>query len=560
MVDTVFVRTRRAYEAAIADPRAAQLARLRSLLAENATTEVGRRFGFDAIADFDAYRAAVPICTWDDVAPSVARMIAGERNVLVAEDPFFYATTSGTTGRRKLVPVTARFVDECRVANKLLYRATLKAMPQLLKGKRLSLRSPRTEPLGRGLEAGSITVALGGGFEDEEGLFDAVPVDVFFVEDFAARYLLALRFALQEHVTVASAVNPSTLVLFARTLAEHGEALAAALDDGSLGVEVAVPEVRARLQARAWRDPTAAARVRASIAAHGHARMRDALPHLAGLVCWKGGSAPWYLAQLAESYGALPVLDYGYCASEGCFGAPVGVEGAASVLVPHGHVIELAPEEELEDVRAGRRPTVLLDEAEPGRRYGVIVSTGAGLYRYDMNDIVEVTGRVGRAPLVVFRHKAGAMASLTGEKVGEAHVVDAMAKAGFHGAGFCAAPTMSPEGARWIVAIDAGASAPGDLGELARRFDAGLRAANEEYDAKRKSLRLLPACAVLLPAGAVVAHRAARVAAGAPDAHVKVPHLSADGQLLLALGIERTAPDVARALPCRASGAPEPRS
>ncbi|MBI1947075.1 MAG: GH3 auxin-responsive promoter family protein [Deltaproteobacteria bacterium] len=552
LVDTVFVRTRRAFAAAIAVPRGAQEARLRMLLADNADTEIGRRYDFARLRDLDAYRAAVPICTWDDVAPMVERMIAGERKLLVAEDPFFYATTSGTTGRRKLLPVTARFVEECRVANKLLYQTTLKAMPQLLKGKRLSLRSPKTEPLGRGLEAGSITVALGGGFEDEEGLFDAVPVDVFFVPDFATRYFLALRFSLQERVTVASAVNPSTLVLFARTLAEHGAELAAALEQGSLGVDVPDEALRARLQGRARTDAAAAGRVRASMAAHGKARMKDAFPDLAGLVCWKGGSAPWYLAQLPASYGELATLDYGYCASEGCFGAPVGVEGAASVLVPHGHVIELAPEDELDAVRAGTRPTLLLDQAEVGRRYGVIVTTGAGLYRYDMNDIVEVTGHVGKAPLVVFRHKAGAMASLTGEKVGEAHVVDAMAKAGFHGAGFCAAPTLSPEGARWVIAVDPGEQAHVDLEELARRFEAGLCAANEEYDAKRKSMRLLPAQAVLLPAGAVVAHRAARVAAGAPDAHVKVPHVSPDGQLVLALGLERTAPDVAARLPCRA--------
>lgn len=556
LVDTVFVRTRRALDEAVADVRAAQQARLLAILEENAGTEVGRRLGFAAIRSLEDWRQAAPITTWEDLAPLVDRMIAGERGLLVAEDPFFYATTSGTTGRRKLLPVTARFVEECRVANKLLYRATLKAMPQLLKGKRLSLRSPRTEALGHGREAGSITVALGGGFEDEEGLFDAVPADVFFVEDFGARYFLALRFALQERVTVASAVNPSTLLLFARTLADHGPELARALEHGELGVDVPDPVRRERLAARARPDPAAAARVRASIDAHGAARMRDALPHLAGLVCWKGGSAPWYLAQLPASYGELPTLDYGYCASEGCFGAPLSVQGAASVLVPHGHVIELAPEEDLDEVRAGRRPTVLLHEAEPGQRYGVIVTTGAGLYRYDMNDLVECTGRLGQAPLVVFRHKGGAMASLTGEKVGEAHVVDAMARSGFSGAGFCAAPVLSPQGARWVVAVDPGAAAAStDLVALARRFDEGLCAANEEYDAKRKSLRLLPALAVLLPAGAITNHRAARVAAGAPDAHVKVPHVSADGRLLLDLGLERTAPEVVAHLPCRTAGA-----
>src|SRR5690606_1473813 len=142
-----------------------------------------------------------------------------------------------------------------------------------------------------------------------------------------------------------------------------------------------------------------------------------------GLVCWKGGSAPWYLSQLPSSYGELPVLDYGYAASEGCFGAPLSTDGASSLLVPHGHFLELVPEDAIEAARAGGQASVLLDEAEPGRRYYVVVTTSGGLYRYDMNDVVEVTGRLGGAPLVVFRHKGGNMSSLTGEKLGESHVV-----------------------------------------------------------------------------------------------------------------------------------------
>lgn len=578
LVDVVFVRSKRELERAVADPRAAQELRLQKILAAHGDTEVGRKYGFANIRDLDQWRAQVPLCTWDDIAPLIDRMVAGEERVLVGEKPFFYATTSGTTGRRKLIPVTSSFVEECRVANKLLYRATLAAMPQLLHGKRLSLRSPRTEPLADGVLAGSITVALGGGFEDDEGLFDAVPVDVFFIEDFATRYFLALRFALQQEVTVCSAVNPSTLLQFARTLEERGEELALALENGLLGVDLEAllvdPKRRARLQARCRSDQDSARRIRESAATHGRARMRDAFPALAGLVCWKGGSAPWYVEKLALSYGPLPVLDYGYCASEGCFGAPLSPEGAASVLLPHGHVIELVPEGDLEAVRAGSKPTLLLHEAVVGARYLVIVTTGAGLYRYEMNDVVEVTGKLGEAPLVVFRHKGGAMASITGEKVGESHVVSAMARlmrgsfpsghASHAGslagplaalAGFVASPLLPAQGTpRWLLALDPGAGAePGDeaLMSLARAFDDALRAENEEYDAKRKSLRLDCALAVVLPRDALVHHRARRVAAGAPDAHVKVPHVSADGSLLLDLGLEQTAPALAASLPCR---------
>ncbi len=569
MVDVVFVRTKKDLERAVADPRAAQEARLQRILAAHADTEIGRKYGFGSIKNLDEFRAKVPFTTWDAMAPLVDRMLAGEENVLVGEKPFFYATTSGTTGRRKLIPVTSSFVEECRVANKLLYRATLAAMPQLLHGKRLSLRSPRTEKLAEGIEAGSITVALGGGFEDEEGLFDAVPVDVFFVDDFPTRYFLALRFALQHEVTVCSAVNPSTLLLFARTLEDRGEELALAMENGVLGIaDSAIPDAdrRARLQARCVPDEAAAKRIRESMQKNGgKARMREVFPELAGLVCWKGGSAPWYVEKLRTSYGDLPVLDYGYCASEGCFGAPISTQGAASVLVPHGHVVELVPEDDMDAVRSGdQKRTLLMDEVEVGKRYFVIVTTGAGLYRYEMNDVIEVVGKMGKAPLVVFRQKGGAMASLTGEKVGEAHVVNAMARPALASftdgiAGFVASPLL-PEGegtARWLLALDPG-EAPFDdatLVDVATAFDDALRAENEEYDAKRKSLRLAVAVACVLPKNAVVEHRARRVAAGAPDAHVKVPHVSADGRLLLDLGIDRTAPAIAAQLPCKRASA-----
>ncbi len=558
LADVVFVRTRKELARAAADPRAAQERRLRAILDAAADTEVGRRYGFRDLAGLDEYRARVPLSTWDDVEPYVNRMLAGERGLIVAEDPYFYATTSGTTGRRKLIPVTSSFVEECRVTNKVLYRTTLQSLPQLLKGKRLSMRSPKTERLNERAVAGSITVALGG-FGEEDGLLDAVPADVFFVDDFEAKYFLALRFALEQNVTVCSAVNPSTLLLFARALAERGDELALALENGVVGVDlkgIVDDARRERLESRASTDEEAAARIRKSTEAHKRARMRDVFPQLAGLVCWKGGSAPWYLDKLKESYGDVPVLDYGYCASEGMFGAPLSTEGAASVLLPHGHVVELLP---VDATPAPSQPrTVLLDEAELGKRYFVVVTTGAGLYRYQMNDVVEIVGRFDNAPLAVFLHKGGAMASVTGEKLSESHVVNAMATAtrgtGVSPQGFVAAPVL-PEGEAspyYLLAVDGDDVDEAGLLALARAFDEALRRENEEYDAKRKSLRLDAVVAARLPAAAIARFRERRVQGGAPDAHVKVPHVSADGALLLELGLDETAPALAARLPCRA--------
>jgi hypothetical protein len=544
VVDVGFSRTQRLLREACADPRAAQTARLQQILTENADTVVGRQHGFSRVRTLDDWRH-VPLCDWDDIAPVVDRMVAGERGLLVAEDPIYYATTSGTTGRRKLIPVTGGFIAECRVANRVLYRTMLQAMPALVRGKRLSMRSPKTERLSARAECGSITVALGGGVDDDN-LLDAVPTAVFSIADFSVRYAVALRFALQEPITVASAINPSTLALFAETLSTRADVLAAAAHDGTFGADDALlrsasgdivvdDAIKAALRARLRRAPQAAARLTQSASTHGRARMRDVFPMLAGLVTWKGGTSSWWLQRLRESYGDVPVLDYGYAASEGCFGAPLSTDGpgdgAASLLLPHGHLVELLPEGETDGARA-----LSLDGAEPGQRYAVVVTTSSGLYRYRMHDVVEVVGRHGSAPLAVFRHKEGTMCSITGEKLGEAHVARALSTLEWRGAGICLTPRLRDDDTPTYVAAVERADA-GDVDDLARRLDHALCAANEEYEAKRKSLRLGPVVVLVVDDGAFVAARRARVDAGAPDAHVKLPLLSPDGSVLLALGV-----------------------
>lgn len=516
-----FSRTARELDAACADPRATQTRRLLEITTRNAHTERGKALGFSDIQSLDDWRKKVPLVDWDDVAPFVDRMVNGEKNVLVDEDPIYFATTSGTTGRRKLIPVTSAFVAECRVANRVLYRSMLQAMPGIVRGKRLNMRSPKTEKLNDDKEAGSITVALGG--FDGDNAFDAVPSAVFAVKDFADRYFFALRAALQEDITVCSAINPSTLHLFAETLASRAEDLAASLDSGVVN---GVDGVN-------WKkDPTAARRVRDSAMKHGKARMRDVFPNLRGLVTWKGGASSWWLARLTESYGELPTLDYGYAASEGCFGAPLSSSNAASLLLPHGHVLELVPED--------GGDSVFLDEAVVGARYAVVVTTSSGLYRYRMHDVVEIVGKQGKAPLAVFRHKEGTMTSLTGEKLGEAHVARALEAVGGGVTGVVLAPFYKGDVPGYVAAVE------GDVDAAA--FDAALCAANEEYDAKRKSLRLAAVVVVNVAAGAFVAARKKKVDGGAPDAHVKLPMLSRDGATLVELGV---GDDVARHLPVR---------
>ena len=59
----------------------------------------------------------------------------------------------------------------------------------------------------------------------------------------------------------------------------------------------------------------------------------------------------------------------------------------------------------------------LLDELELGDRYCVVVTTNAGLYRYNTNDIVEVTGFYHKIPIVKFVGRINNFSDIVGEKL-----------------------------------------------------------------------------------------------------------------------------------------------
>ena len=84
------------------------------------------------------------------------------------------------------------------------------------------------------------------------------------------------------------------------------------------------------------------------------------------------------------------------------------------------------------------------------------------------------------------------------------------------------------------------------LDKLSDMFDKSLQMVNMEYGAKRESLRLDPMEVVLLPKGSFEKIRAEKVKHGAPDAHVKIPHISPRGTLLIDLGLKDIEPDILR--------------
>jgi len=542
----LFRRSWTRFEHATHHPREAQIERMRILASRASDTVFGKEHGFSELADLAAWQSRIPIRGWEDVEPYIARMLAGEKGVLIPDEPFFYARSSGTTGIPKSIPVTPVYLAEYRTPRRVWARQVMQAFPGLVRGKILGVHSPRVD--GRtasGVPYGSITVAMSGSPQLETHKPSAFSLDpspraLFLAEDFEAKYYFALRMAAQSDVRLAAAVNPSTLVLLAKKLDEHAEAIADDLENPrGIMLDRLSPEVRAAIEPRLRANKAAAERIRAARRSSGHVRPRDLWPSMVGCVCWKGGSAPFYLAQLAKLYPELPVMDYGFLATEGGFSIPLSPQGASGVAAVTGHLLEFVPEDEADSMRGKAVPAMLADELEPGRRYRVIISGSHGLYRYDINDVIECTGRYNNTAEIAFVHKGGNMLSITGEKVGERHVVDAFSQAaavtGIPLLGFAVSVELL-EPPRYLFAVETrDPLSSEDQQRVLAAAEAGLRDANLEYAAKRDSLRLGPPRLVVLKPGAFERYRAARVRAGAAESHVKPPHVMRDPAALLAL-------------------------
>ena len=170
---------------------------------------------------------------------------------------------------------------------------------------------------------------------------------------------------------------------------------------------------------------------------------------------------------------------------------PLEDETASGLLDTRSHFFEFVPESE---IGSDAPPTLLAHELEVGQTYYILLTTTSGLVRYDIHDVVRCTGFRGTTPLLTFLHKGAHISSLTGEKITESQVVQAVRTA-CSASPFAVAPQWGePPG--YVLLLEEGGTA--DVAAI----DAALRSANEEYDDKRASGRLQPLTLEHLPAGA----------------------------------------------------------
>jgi hypothetical protein len=519
------------WEACSANPRATQNELLLRIIRQNRSSAFGRDHGFGAIETIEEYRKQVPVGDYERFRPYIDRAKQGESAVLTGEPVLMFTMTSGSTGEPKLIPVTESTRVNHSRQTRLWYSRAFQDHPGSAAGKVFGLVGRTVE----GHTTGAIPYGAASGLIYQSSpawikRAHALPYEIAEIKDFQAKYYVAMRLAIEQDVTFLGTPNPSTILRLVETADRFRDEIVKDVRDGSLSnrFELA-PDIRAALSKKLSPNRGRAQKLAKALAAAGQLRPSDYWPNLRLIGCWKGGSVGVRLKELAAWFGdAVPTRDLGYMASEAQMSLPISDHGSAGILAIDANFYEFIPESE-----NGKANPITLDcdELEVSKVYSVILTTAAGLYRYDINDLIRVTGFHGRTPLIEFLRKGRDVTNITGEKLHVNQVIQAMEQAQRatgadvqHFRGFA-----DVEKSRYVFMVELDGTKPNDetLKHLLTELDTRLSGLNIEYADKRKSDRLKAPVLCLMKPGWFERKASAALQAGARDVQFKVQLLSA---------------------------------
>ena len=464
------------------------------IITRNRSTRFGGDHRFDAIHTLRDYRNQVDIGDYERLRPYMERAKNGEANTLTEEPIVIFTMTSGSTGEPKLIPVTETSRRNHRQLTRFWYYRALVDHPDLFSGKLLGVVSPAIE----GRTAGGIPFGSASGLVYQSSPSwiqnaNAAPREIAEVKDFEAKYYLTMRLALEHDITFLGTPNPSTILKLVESVNQNKYEIIKDICDGKITARCNLqPEMRAALAGRLRKNPARAKRLESLIKNDGTLRPKEYWPRLQLMGCWKGGTVGVRLKEFARWFAkATPLRDLGYMASEAQMTLPISDEGSAGILAINENFYEFIPESEI----GSPAPTTLTcAEIEKGASYYLVLTTPAGLYRYDINDIVRVAGFYNQTPLIEFVCKGRDVTNITGEKLHVNHVIQAMAQA--QNAArmavqhFRACADVEKSRYSFFVELDGVMPTQERLVQLLHELDASLRVLNVEYAQKRESRRL----------------------------------------------------------------------
>jgi hypothetical protein len=413
-----------------------QEAILKMLLKVGRGTQFGKQAGLDAVNTYEEFRQAVPIRDYEALKPFIEQVKEGKHNILWRGQPIYFAKTSGTTSGVKYIPITkdsiSNHINSAR--NALLCYMAETGNTQFANGKMIFLSgSPVLERVG-GIPTGRLSGIVNHHVPKYLRTNQLPSYETNCIEDWETKLNKIVDETIDKDMSLISGIPPWVQMYFDELIRRKGK------------------------------------------------KVKDIFPQFSVMV-YGGVNFEPYKAKLFDSIGKKVDGIETFPASEGFFAFQDSQNAEGLLLNTNsGIFFEFVPAAEI----FNENPTRLsLRDVKVGENYALIINSNAGLWGYNIGDMVKFVSTNPYRLVVTGRTKHFISAfgeHVIGEEV-EHSLLKAAEEENVRITEFTVAPFVSSDEGKsyheWFVEFE---NKPGDLLRFAEKIDRNLRAKNVYYD------------------------------------------------------------------------------
>ncbi|NQZ85672.1 MAG: GH3 auxin-responsive promoter family protein [Nanoarchaeales archaeon] len=525
---------------------------LKEILKLNKTSTYGKKYNFKKIKDYNMFQSQVPISNFEQIE----KYINDEKNKknsnsILSEVVDYFAITSGTTNTPKFLPHTKNYVKKRQIAWEIWNHSIYNEKPKTysLTGSILTFTSkPFDDYTKSKIQYGSVS----GKIHDLQlpliKLLFALPDEISQVNNFKTKHYLNALFSIRENVTLIATPNPSTILLFVKTIKENINQIISDLENNTIDIFTDEETIILNHQNTKNIPKELKMKILEIFSSNKSLNYKTAqklkllkkenkldtkyiFENLQTIGCWTKGHVNIYLKELKKHFDkSVMIRDLGYMASEGRFTIPIETkENGEGILDIQANFYEFIKVKEYDL----QKPTIYLaHKIELNEKYYMYISNENGLYRYDLNDIIEVTGfyKNTKTPMITFVQKGKYFSSITGEKISEWEINETISKLQtskkIHIKTYFVVPNISMKNPNYNYYLEFDKiPSKTQIKDYEVYLESELQKENIEYKEKRESKRLNPIKIHILPKNSVEKIKKEFSKGKSKDIQIKEPKL-----------------------------------
>ncbi len=405
-------------------------------------TSFGKKHGFKYITNAEQFKS-IPLQDYETLKPFIERTRRGEQNLLWSTDIKWFAKSSGTTDKSKYIPVSKEFLNGCHYnggRDMITFQCINNSETKLFTGKNLALGgSYKTDHFGdHNSFHGDVSAIIIQNLPMWAEYFRAPDVNIALMENWEDKLEKIAQSMANENVTSLAGVPSWMLVLIKRILE--------------------IKNVKT---------------------------LKDVWPNLE--VYFHGGVSFTPYQHLFENLFDNSQVAYMqlYSASEGFFGIQdEKVSNEMLLMLDYGIYYEFIL---VTDLNESNPKTYNLSEVQLHKNYSLLITTNAGLWRYQLGDTIQFTNLSPYRFIITGRTKQ--CINAFGEEVmihnAEQAIKIACEKTKTHIIDYTVAPIFMDgnSGAhQWLIEFE---NEPEHLDYFIKILDDNLKTINSDYEAKR---------------------------------------------------------------------------